>query len=108
MIGGDRFVNELSPDLQVMHVEQRYARGFSDIDMWNFDSFLADVIVAGCEWMIRNGNGVPTVLDDGSQWQEILEEIKQGFTRGGGDDPFADPPEMAWKLLRTYFSYMWD
>lgn len=106
MIGADKFIDELEPHRQSLHATQRYQRGFSDIDMWNFDMFLSDVIVAGCDWMISQGKGTPTILDDGEDWNEILAEIRDGFS--GRDIGAPNTPKSAWKLLRKYFNYMWD
>lgn len=107
MIGGDNFVGNLDPQTQSVHATQRYQRGFSDIDMWNFDCFLADAIAAGCDWMIRNGAGTPAILDNGEDWHAILAEIRDGFAfRDKYTEP--NPPKEAWKLLRKYFNYMWD
>ena len=109
LIGADKFVNDLEPDRQALHATQRYQRGFSDIDMWNFDGYLADVIVAGCNWMIdRESSGnftLPPMLDDGKDWVAILTEIRDGFTAA---EDFPDPPDSAWLLLQKYFRYMWD
>ena len=111
MIGADRFVNELEPHRQSMHATQRYAQGYSDIDMWNFDGYLADVIVAGCNWMIAREKSsdfftVPPTLDKGEDWLAILTEIRDGFDSRSED--FPDPPDSAWLLLQKYFRYMWD
>lgn len=111
MIGADRFVADLEPHRQSMHATQRYTQGFSDIDMWNFDTFLSDVIVAGCNWMIERETSsdfftVPVTLDRGEDWVAILTEIRDGFADRSED--FADPPDSAWALLQKYFRCMWD
>lgn len=106
IIGADRFINDLEPHRQSLHATQRYERGYSDIDMWNFDGFLADVIAAGCQWMIDEGMTVPCILDDGEDWYVILAEIRDGFSCREDNAPV--PPKRAWKLLRKYFNYMWD
>jgi hypothetical protein len=110
LIGADKFVHGLEPHQQAIHATQRYQRGFSDLDMWNFDGYLADVIVAGCNWMLeRESSGdftVPAMLDDGKDWVEILTEIRDGFDTKSED--FPDPPDSAWALLQKYFRYMWD
>lgn len=106
MIGADSFIDGLKPEQQSLHVEQRYARGVSDIDMWNFDVFLADVIVAGCDWYIENARSTPWNIEKG-EWDAALREIRDGFaSRTSSDAP--DPPKRAWKLLRKHFKYFWD
>ena len=106
LIGADRFVDDLEPLQQATHATQRYQRGYSDIDMWNFDGFLADVIVAGCNWMINEAMTTPTVIDDEEDWHAILVEIRDGFSSRQDNAP--TPPDSAWELLRKYFNYMWD
>lgn len=106
MLGADRFIDHLTDKQQKLHVEQRYARGFSDIDMWNADTFIADVVVAVCDWTIANGNTSPWKLADG-EWHEILREIRAGFA-SRGDDGAPNPPKSAWNRLRRNMKYMWD
>jgi hypothetical protein len=38
---------------------QRNKRGFSDIDAWSGDSYLAGVIANMLDWYRENGNGIP-------------------------------------------------
>lgn len=106
MIGADRFIDKLADEKQALHAYQRYALGVSDVDMWNFDSFLADVIVHGCNWYIDCGSTSPWHLapDD---WKDVLRRIRDGFaTRNSDGTP--NPPAEAFDLLRDNFKYMWD
>jgi hypothetical protein len=106
MIGADRFVNSMTEWQQKRHATQRYESGISEIDMWNFDVFLADVIVAGCERMIAKSSTIPGHLSE-SEWHAILTEIRDGFTlsRKTGEPK---PKKKHWKLLRGNFHYLWD
>lgn len=106
MIGGDRFAGKLSHTWAALHATQRYRQGFSDVDMWNFDCFLADVIAAGCQWQIDHGLSAPTGMSR-EKWVKVLGEIRDGFTAEHGD-LFPVPPKRAWKLLRKNFQYLWD
>lgn len=106
MIGADRFVENLSPDMASKHATQRYTGGISEIDMWNFDRFLADVIVAGCNWHMVNGQTSPWHLEQ-KEWHAILTEIRDGFLREDSNG-VADPPKRAWKLLRKHYRNFWD
>lgn len=106
MLGADRFVAQLSVDQQKVHATERYSKGISEIDMWNFDSYLADVIVAGCEWHLARGNTSPWHLEV-SQWQAILTEIRDGFAERDALG-IPNPPKSAWKALRRNFKYFWD
>ncbi len=108
MLGADRFINskDLTEGQKKQHATQRYANGISTIDMWNFDIFLADVIVAGCDRMIAEGCTSPWKLPDG-EWHAILKEIRDGFdSRNENGAP--NPKKRHWKLLRDNFQYMWD
>jgi hypothetical protein len=106
VIGADKFIKDLTEGQQKTHANQRYSQGLSDIDMWNFDVFLADVIVAGCDWMLENSQTSPWKPGEGD-WNAILREIREGFaSRDDNDAP--NPKKRHWKLLRENFKYMWD
>lgn len=108
MIGADSWItnSDVKNSVASSHATQRYLRGYSDADMWNFDCFLADVIVAGCEWHIENSitNPWKIIQDD---WTAILSEIRDGFSRRDSEG-MCNPPKRAWKLLRDNFQYFWD
>lgn len=105
-LGADKFIHKLDGPLASQHATQRYQRGFSDIDMWNFDIFIADTIAAGCQWYIDNSHLCPWGVEI-SEWKSILEEIRDGFaSRDANDEP--NVPKKAWKLLRNNFTHLWD
>lgn len=106
MIGADKFAEHLTDKQQRLHATQRYQQGISEIDMWNFDTFLADVIVAGCDRMIAEGNTSPWHLAEGD-WHKILKKIRKGFSYRD-DLGVPKPSKKAWKLLRDNYKYMWD
>lgn len=106
MIGADRFVDALPPAAAAKHATQRYARGISDIDMWNFDVFLADAIVYACDWHMRQGNTSPWHVEKG-EWENILNVIRDGFA-ARDEWGNTNPPKRAWNLLRKNFRYFWD
>jgi len=65
---------------------QRGRRGWSDRDNWGACSHLSNVIIGMVENLQKNHCGCPADLYDGTaknnechKWDEILEEIKQGF-----------------------------
>lgn len=106
MIGADRFIGNKDETLVKKHVAQRYERGFSDLDMWNFDVFLADVIIVGCQYQIDRALTVPGHLEY-EEWKDILITIRDSFA--SRDDVGAPhPSKKAWKLLRKNFQYLWD
>ena len=105
MIGADSYIRELTPDRQTLHATQRYSQGWSDIDMWNGDLFIADVIVAVCRWKRSDkAKSFPTgmTLDE---WHTVLKTIEDGFSWNW--DEVTPSPEV-WALLQTYFRNLWD
>ena len=65
---------------------QRGKRGYSDKDVWAFDSYIAGMISNGIRTLEDHHHGCPSELWDESRvnnecwkWEEILEEIAQGF-----------------------------
>lgn len=105
-LGADSFIHKLDGPLANQHATQRYQRGFSDIDMWNLDVFIADTIAAGCQWYIDNAKLCPFDMEL-DEWKAILAEIRDGFaTRDPNDEPKV--PKKAWKLLRNNFHHLWD
>lgn len=71
---------------QIKYGWQKYKRGFSDEDVWDFDSYLAEIIIAGLKRLKEINHGCPGDLwdekaknDECHRWNEILEEMIQGF-----------------------------
>jgi hypothetical protein len=109
MIGADRFVHKLMDARQAQHATQRYTRGYSDIDMWNFDVFLADLIVAGCTWFLSNAPHTqgPASMDR-SQWLDELMVIRTAFASRDVFGGMVEPTDEAWALLKRHFGNFWD
>ena len=70
----------------IKHFIQRGRRGWADCDVWNFDDYLCDIIIAGIERLQKDQLGCPSDFWDESakndechRWIECLEEMKQGF-----------------------------
>jgi len=64
---------------------QRGRRGYSDEDLWGFNDYLCKIIPPALRHL-KNGTGCPGDLWDGKakndechKWDEILEEMAQGF-----------------------------
>lgn len=106
MIGADRFIDNKDDAVQKKHATQRYARGFSDVDMWNFDVFLADVIVFGCQYHIDRARTAPWHMDH-DEWLGVLIKIRDSFASRDYSGAPA-PSKEAWRLLRKHFQYLWD
>lgn len=65
---------------------QRGRRGYADCDVWSFDSYIAKMISSGIRTLKKSHHGCPRELwDEGAvnqecwRWEEILEDIAQGF-----------------------------
>jgi len=105
MIGADKFVSVLKPERQTLHATQRYQQGWSDVDMWNGDRFIADVIVAVCRWK-RSDKAMSFPADmELEEWHTVLQTIEDGFTEKPGE---VTPSQQSWILLQTYFRNLWD
>jgi hypothetical protein len=94
---------------------QRVQRGYSDQDLWSFDTHLARVIAAGCRQLAEQANGHPGDIT-WEEWQEELRAIADGFDAAEnlkwGDDP--DEEELqavrdrGFALFRDRFGDLWD
>lgn len=106
MLGADRFIDHISSKEQALHATQRYQRGYSDIDMWNSDLFIANAVVACCDWHIAQSSTSPWHMEK-NEWNQILQEIRDGFSRTSTSGA-PKPTKRAWKLLRKHFRYFWN
>jgi hypothetical protein len=98
---------------------QRLTRGWSDADVWGFDTYLARVISGGCEHLAKTTHGHPSEVESIERWQETLRDITSGM-RGFLEFQDADYFESAaqarvsaqlkksLRLLGTYFGVLWD
>lgn len=63
---------------KVRWARQRVTRGYSDLDSWNLNSFLSEVIASVTKDMRENGHGYPYSLTV-DEWNQILTKIEAGF-----------------------------
>ena len=68
---------------------QRIMRGYADCDIWNFDSFLADLIPAGRR-ALTTGLSYPMDFKSCDEWHEWLNDTANMFDEGFDDDWWAD------------------
>jgi hypothetical protein len=73
---------------KIRYAKQRIKRGYSDQDLWSFDSYLAGIIAGGCEDLARISHGVPGNLTEG-EWESVLKTIAVGF-RDYAKDKFSE------------------
>lgn len=71
---------------EIKYAYQRLKRGYSDRDLWDFDSYLCEMVPMAVRNLAKNSMGCPGDLWDKDaknnechKWSEILEEIAQGF-----------------------------
>jgi hypothetical protein len=105
---------------------QRGKKGYSDCDVWGFDSYLFEVIIGGLEQLKNNHCGCPSDLFDNNKkgdecwkWVEVLDKIINGFKAaeriidydydietgyGGLKKEFDEGIE----LFKKYFFGLWD
>ena len=63
---------------QIKWFIQRGRRGFSNYDLWSFDSYLSRMLPAAFDEMRRISHGHPGGLTP-EEWDGVLEELAQGF-----------------------------
>ena len=87
---------------EIKYFIQRGRRGWSDRDIWSFDSYLCEVIPPVMRKFSKNNVGCPGELYDSklvnnecAKWQSILEEIAQGF-------------EAAEEMKNLRFDFQWE
>lgn len=102
---------------------QRGRRGYSDQDLWSFDSYLSEVISSALLDLRDKAHGYPGDMCEAcmqpyeehdcngfEKWQGILTEISEGFAM----DKFApenwmnDKFDRAMALFVKYFHNLWD
>jgi len=75
-----------NPYYSIKYFIQRGIRGYSDEDLWDFHSYLCDIISIGVKELAKNHYGCPGDLYDKTRkndecwkWRETLETIIKGF-----------------------------
>jgi len=70
----------------IKHYYMRCKYGYSYRDLWDFDDYLCDIIPPAIRQLAKKHTGCPSDLYDKKatnnechKWEEILEEIAQGF-----------------------------
>jgi len=58
---------------------QRGCRGYGDCDVWDFHSYLSEVISGGVKDLIEDTSGHPCNLKNLDEWKDILTEILWTF-----------------------------
>jgi len=103
---------------------QRGWRGYAECDLWNFDSYLREILASGLKEYIKNINSYPGTKEVPTlkKWKKILEEMQEGFQAvidyeetGWENDPcyllhkkVYKKQEKSLKLLTKWFDSLWD
>lgn len=106
---------------------QRGKKGYSDYDVWGFDSYLCKVIIGGLEQLKNNHCGCPSDLFDADKddnecwkWVEVLDKIINGFKAAeriidydydiaaGEYDGLKKEFDEGMELFKKYFFGLWD
>lgn len=102
------------------HAKQRIKRGYSQYDLYGFDSYIGEVISnALTDWVNQPPMGWPGPPMTYEEWLDILRDIAGGFKAGleARDIRFSDPVRYAelitafdkgFGLFHQYFFHLWD
>lgn len=95
---------------------QRFVRGYADCDVWNFDSYLLNVIIGGLKGLAE-GHSFPHDFACAEDWEDWLNKTAQVFTEAiivekdfGSTIPTVkkDIIKVALTRLGEYFYDLWD
>ena len=97
-------------------IKQRIKRGYSDRDVWSFDSFLAEVIAGGVRQISRFGGYPLSFEEQPDKWKDDLNFIADQFERYSKEQ-FKFAPDFnefykgdfhkAWTMLEENFGGLW-
>lgn len=92
------------------HEAARVENGFSPLDAYNFDRFLAIVISRYIDYELENAKGYPGSLSSMEEWEEILKTIKtklELYLSDDSEDALIAGKE-AMHTVADYFENLWD
>lgn len=92
---------------------QRFARGYADCDIWNFDGFLATVISSGLRDLAEL-HSYPFGFGSHEEWSKWLIETAELFEETYNEDFIITGEEYQQKInkafdrLKEQFGNLWD
>jgi len=96
---------------------QRGKYGYSDADTWHLSYYLATIIVAGVKAIRERALGFPNNMH-GEEWEEVLQQIEEGFSAAlaimdyydidGDSKLLQDKYEKGMQLFSKHFFSLWD
>ena len=88
--------------------KQRIVRGYADIDVWNFDNYLYNIIIGGLNHLADHHTSIPvffekTIDQNQDGWTNRLHETAELFEESKRllDDQFCDLESMEQKYQRA-------
>lgn len=105
--------------LEIKWFFNRGKKGYADIDMWNFDEYIARLIKENCFILAEEHHGYPNSLTD-DKWKQILLDISFGFgsylemrsgiyeTKDAEFKRLKKEYKNGLKLFSEYHQYIWD
>jgi hypothetical protein len=102
---------------------QRITRGWADCDTWSLDLHLCRILPGALRHLIKNKHGVPSELcpegrsvdEAAKEFDEILEQIAQGFETGIEwfeshplDEQKKEKFDKGMALFNKWFFSLWD
>jgi hypothetical protein len=94
---------------------QRGRRGWSEMDAWSLDLYLARVMSESIGYLAENGHTYPGTdqWETPEKWQAHLRDLSQRLTRWNGDDSFLDEGAyqetvQAIRELCDVWGHLWD
>jgi len=91
---------------------QRGRNGYAESDFWDFDLYLIDIIIAGVDYLKKNGHGCPNEFYDSKKvnnecdkWKFTLNEIIEGFKAG---KEIIEHKTSLWKKENGYYKIVFD
>ena len=86
---------------------QRMVRGYCDGDVWEFDTYLANVIIGGLRQLAKTTHSYPFAFPDENAWEDYLNCIADRVDDATRDDPLylpGDEVEHRKMLIKSSFA----
>lgn len=115
--GWSRKDKQESPKRWKLHKKQRIKYGYSEIDWWSFDSYIAGVIAHACMKFAHESHGHPADIT-AQQWSQYCLSIAEPLAlwasphrwRLSADDSMAlyEEAQQALRMFAERFGSFWD
>lgn len=104
----------------VKYAYQRVTRGYADVDLWDFYTYLGNVIADGSRKLADTSCGYPysldgdKIIDDPEVWRNYLYKMADHFDaclkhiEDWDDDNAEKERDLALNMLKECFFNLWD